>query len=380
LHLKINQRSFLLAAIFSLVISIPAFSQYGILQDKDAIKLTRQAIDSIYNLNYPAADKMIHELEGSLGDYPGVLLLKAFYMSWKYRPIKKDQQAFNDFEKLLFKSVSVCDSLLTINQEDPEATFFKLTSHAYLAQLYSDNGMNMKALGEAKEAYTYMKAGFDMVDKNPEFYFPCGIYNYYREKYPEENPFYKSFMWLFRSGDMSEGISMLKKGMNQALFDNVECITYLFHIYLRYEDKPFMALPYARLLKDTYPQNLIYTSHYIENSIRMNQYNGLAPLVKKLLAGDKPFFKYLGEIYSGYLAEMVDKNYPAAIEHYKMADKLGDMDNVRIPNYDSILFYGMGRTYKKMGLEDLAHTSLKLSVKNAEYKSYRTPAEELLRK
>ena len=379
MHVKINQRSFLLPAIFWLVFSIPAFSQYGILKDKDAIKLTRQAIDSIYNLNYSAADRMIHELEASLGDYPGVLLLKAFYMSWKFRPIKKEQPAFKDFEKLLNKSIGVCDSLLTKNNRDPEATFFKLTAHAYKAQLYSDNGMNLKAIGEAKEAYDFMKTGFEMVDKNPEFYFPCGIYNYYREKYPEENPFYKSFVWFFRSGDMEEGIAMLKKGMNEALFDNVECITYLFHIYLRYEDKPTLALPYARILKETYPQNLIYTSHYIENSIRMNQYTGLAPLVNKLLAGNSNYFKYLGEIYSGYLAEMVDKNYPVAIEHFKAADKLGNMDNIRIPNYDSILFYGMGRTYKKMGLLDLAHVYLKQSVKNAEYKSYRTPAEELLR-
>jgi len=85
-------------------------------------------------------------------------------------------------------------------------------------------------------------------------------------------------------------------------------------------------------------------------------------------------------MYAGYYAEMVEKNYPKAIEHYKMADKLGNIDNVRIPNYDSILFYGMGRTYQKMGLDDLAHVSLKQSVKNAEYKAYRSSAEELLRK
>jgi len=378
--LKIYQKSVLLIFIFCLTLSIPGFSQYGNLKEKDAIKLTRQALDSVYNLNFPAADKLIRQLEDGLGDYPGVLILKAFYMSWKYRPIKKDQPAFPDMEKLLNRSIVVCDSILSIRPDDPEATFFKLTSHAYLAQLYSENGMNMKALGEAKSAYNYIKAGFDMVDKNPEFYFPCGIYNYYREKYPEENPFYKSVIWFFRSGDMAEGIEMLKKGSKSALFDNIECYTYLFHIYLRYEDKPTLALPYARFLKDKYPRNLIFTSHYIENSIRMDQYAGLSPLVEKLLKSDSPYFKYLGEIYAGYLAEMTEKNYPKAIGHYKAADKIGNANDTRLTHYDSILFYGMGRTYKKMGLEDLAQVSLKQSVKNAEYKSYRTTAEELLKK
>jgi len=378
--LKINLKPFLVIFLFCLTQGNAGFSQYSNLKNNDVIRLTRQALDSVYNLNFPAADKAIHQLEGQLGDYPGVLILKAFYMSWKYRPIKKDQPVFADFEKLLNHSISICDSLLEINQNDPEGTFFKLTSHAYLAQLYADNGMNMKALGEAKSAYNYIKTGFDMVDQNPEFYFPCGIYNYYREKYPEENPFYKSFIWFFRSGNMAEGIEMLKKGSKEALFDNVECYTYLFHIYLRFEDKPAYSFPYIRILKDKYPRNLIFTSHYIENSIRLNQYAELGPLIEKLLSSEVKFHKYLGEIYAGYYAEMVEKNYPKAIEHYKMADKLGNIDNVRIPNYDSILFYGMGRTYKKMGLEDLAHVSLKQSVKNAEYESYRSSAEQLLHK
>lgn len=376
--MKISQKPFLLSVLFCLALSIPAYSQYGSLENKDAIRLTRQAIDSVYNLNFPAADKLIRQLESGLGDYPAVLLLKAFYMSWKYRPIKKDQQAFVDFEKLLNQSTSVCDSILSFNPNDPEATFFKLTSHAYLAQLYSDNGMNMKALGEAKEAYGYVKSGFALVDQNPEFYFPCGIYNYYREKYPEENPFYKSFIWFFRSGDMAEGIEMLKKGSKEALFDNVECYTYLFHIYLRYENKPALALPYAEYLKKKYPRNLIYTSHYIENSIRMNQYTGLEPLIEKLQSSEMSLYRYLGEIHAGYYAEMVEKNYQKAIDHYKMADKLGNIDNVRIPHFDSMLFYGMGRTYKKMGFGELAHSSLKQSIKLAEYKAYRTPAEKLL--
>jgi tetratricopeptide (TPR) repeat protein len=124
-----------------------------------------------------------------------------------------------------------------------------------------------------------------------------------------------------------------------------------------------LALPYAEYLKKKYPRNLIYTSHYIENCIRMNQYTGLEPLIEKLRSSELNLYRYLGEIHAGYYAEMVEKNYQKAIDHYKMADKLGNKDSVRTPHYDSMLFYGMGRTYKKMGFSELAHSSLKQSVK-----------------
>ncbi len=364
---------------FWFLLSSPALGQYKILDDPEAVKLTRQAIDSVYNLNFAAADILIAQLDKKLGDYPGVLLLKAFYASWKFRPIKKEHQAFVDFEKLLSRSIAVCDSMLLKNPDDVEASFFKLSAHAYLAQLYTDNGMNMKALGEAKTSYHYIKVGFEMLDRNPEFNFPCGIYNYYREKYPEENSFYKSFVWFFRSGDKEQGLAMLKTGAEKSIFANAECNTYLFHIYLRYEDKPQNAIYYAQLLKKKYPQNLIFLANYIENSMRLNQYAGLLPSIERLLASENIHYRYLGEIFYGCYAEMVEKNYQKAIEHYKSADKLGAVNNSREPHFDSILYYDMGRCYKKMGLTELADASLKQSIKSAEYKIYRTPAEKLLR-
>ncbi|MEZ0611599.1 hypothetical protein ACAW74_24015 [Fibrella sp. WM1] len=43
---------------------------------------------------------------------------------------------------------------------------------------------NLKAVGESRKAYVYMKDGFQLMDKNVEFYFSTGLYNYYVERYP----------------------------------------------------------------------------------------------------------------------------------------------------------------------------------------------------
>ena len=356
----------------------PSIAQYQILEDHDALEKVHQAIDSIYNLNFDAADILIEELDQDLGDYPGILLLKAFYIRWKHRPIKKEHSSFKQFENYLNKGIQKSEELLKQEDDNIEASFFLMACHAFLAELYTNNGHNFKALGEAKNAYKFIKYGFDHTDDNPEFYFSSGIYNYYREKYPEENPFYKSFLWFFRSGDMQEGLNMLKKGSVQAVFTKAECFTYLFHIYLRYEDNPEQAIYYSHLLKNKYPNNLYFLSNYIENSIRLYRYDNLFPLIEKLLDCDNDFYQYIGNIFAGQYYEEFKQDISKAMAHYEKADALGQQDELRVLHYDSILYLGMGRISKSVGNNDIATKYLKQSVKSAEYKAYRKDAEALL--
>ena len=173
---------------------------------------------------------------------------------------------------------------------------------------------------------------------------------------------------------------MLKIGARNAVFTKAECLTYLFHINLRYEDKPINAIYYARILKEKYPNNLHYISNFIENSIRLEAYDELYPYIKRLLESENKYYQYLGEIYYGIYLEKNDKNLTGASTHYKKANKLGDQGEIRIPHYDSMLFLGMGRINKKLGYEDQANSYFKKSLKSAEYIAYRKAAEEELEK
>lgn len=379
-QLKIKLLIYPFSFLILLWLAPPSFSQYKILEDKDAIEKVNMAIDSIYNLNFDAADVIIADLEENLLDYPGTLLLKAFYVKWKYRPIKIEHKSYALFESYLLKGIEKSEAMLDHDKNDVEANFFLMACHSFLAELYVDNGQNFKALGEAKDAYKYIKIGFEKMEENPEFYFSSGIYNYYREKYPEENPFYKSFLWVFRSGDMEEGLNMLEQGYFNAVFTRAECLTYLFHINLRYEDKPEESIYYSILLRDKYPNNLHYISNYVENSVRLEKYVDLLPHINRLLQSENHFYQYLGGIFYGVYIEKTSGELNEAISQLKVADNLGDVEEIRIPHYDSILFLCLGRIYRKIGNEDLANQYFKKSIKSAEYIAYRTEAEELLMK
>ncbi|NJN27407.1 MAG: hypothetical protein HC819_16255 [Cyclobacteriaceae bacterium] len=344
--MKTYFQPYLIALVFWFMVALPASGQYKILEDKGAVRQVQQAIDSIYNLNFAAADPIIAELDRKLPDYPGILLLKAFYTNWKYQPIKEGHPSFELFETYLLKAIDKSLAMLAEDEDNIEATFFLLASHGFLAELYSENGQNLNALGEAKLAYKYIKIGFEHTAENPEFYFSSGIYNYYREKYPQENPFYKSFLWFFRSGDMEEGLRMLKKGAQLAIFTKAECLTYLFHINLRYENKPQTAIYYARQLVEKYPRNLVYVANFVENKIRMDQYDGLIAMISQLRTDKSAFYRYVGEVFYAIYLEKSVKNPELATAHYLKADKIGDIDHIREPHYDGMIYLGLGRIYR----------------------------------
>ena len=67
-----------------------------------------------------------------------------------------------------------------------------------------------------------MKTGFDLMHKNPEFYYTTGLYNYYREQYPESHPGYKTVVWVLAGGDKEKGLQLLHKASKEALFTKTE--------------------------------------------------------------------------------------------------------------------------------------------------------------
>ena len=133
------------------------------------------------------------------------------------------------------------------------------------------------------------------------------------------------------------------------------------------------------MLKEIYPNNLHYISNYIENSIRLEAFDELHPDIELLLASEKDYYQYIGKIFYGIFLGKNGGSLNEALEQLKIADKLGDQKEIRVPHYDSILFLEMGKIHKKLGNEDLAKNYFKKSVKSAEYIAYRKDAEEMLK-
>jgi len=353
-------------------------AQETIFDNEPVKREVEKCIDHIYNLEFTKANSMIIQLERALDEEPALYLLRAFYTYWKDKPLKKGNPDYDQFERYLEKTLELSNAILDQNEEDEEASFFKMAAHAYLALLYLENGENLKSVGEAKVAYDYVIDGFELVDKYPEYYFPCGIYNYYREKYPEEHPLFKSLVWVFRSGDMEEGLQMLNKGARQAVFTRVECLNYLAHIHLHYEGNYGTSIKYGRQLYQKYPNNPTFIALLSEAYMRQHQYSLAKPLNTALMESEVEYYVYVGHVLHGIYLEKHERKHQSAMQYLRRADALGARLDMRSPHFDSQLYFCMGRIYYESSNKEQARDHFKKALREVEYNQFEKEIEDAL--
>jgi hypothetical protein len=194
------------------------------------------------------------------------------------------------------------------DKKNEEAIFFSLAAHGYLAQYYADEKSIFKAIREANNAYAYMKLGFNMLYDHSEFYYTTGLYNYYREQYPEMHPLYKPFMWFFAGGNKQLGLEQLKIASQDAVFTRVEALNYAAHINLRYELNPAKAEKFAVQLVKEFSRNNLYKAIYIETLLTLEKFSEARPLIFELESANSSYFKMIGEVYKATLLEKQEKN------------------------------------------------------------------------
>ncbi len=353
-------------------------AQTPLLNDKVTSRLILQAMDSIYDLNFAAAGSIMEKIGKRIPGNPGFFLLQAFLIGQKDIPLRSGTAAYDQFEGLLQRTIEESTKLLDKNEDDVEGIFFSLAAHGYLALLYADNDKELKAAGEAKDAYDFIKLGFDLTGSFPDFYFYCGLYNYYREAYPKLHPYYKAVVWLFREGDKDLGLEMLKKGSETALFTRTEDLSYLGYIYLRYENDPKQALTYNEKLVRKYPHNLIYRVMYVENLLALKKCHQAYSSTDILRKSDKPYFQYIGEIFYGNYLETALSDLNGALNAYRIAKKIAGQNRVYDPHFDSILNLGLGRINKKMGNTKTATDYFRKAYEKAVYPAQKAEAESWL--
>jgi len=356
--------------------STAQFKNFSISEDK--IRIIQQALDSIYNLKYSGADSLINSLEKEIPEYPGLYLLRAYYYIWKYKPLQEDNPSYADFIRVSDSVLVKSALMLQKKEDDQEAVFYALSIHAMLARLYVDAGYNWKAIKEAQKAYQYLKYGMDYSETFPEFNLYCGIYNYYRVKYPEDNPFVKPILWFFMDGDKDKGLQMLERGGELGLFTRIECLTYLFHIYFRYEFLPAKSIYYSKKLYESYPNNETFTALLIENLIYLNQFDEAEILVARIDSSQQDYYRYASRIYHGLISEKHDNNLVEARNYYLSAIKIGQESTAKTPHYESLCYLGFGRVNLKEGKKQEAKKYLSRAEKISEYGFVRNEASRLL--
>ncbi len=191
-----------------------------------------------------------------------------------------------------------------------------------------------------------MKQGFELKETYNEFIFTTGIYNYFREGYPDEHPALKPLVWPFHKGNKELGIQQLKKAFNECIFTKMEALMYLADIYLNYEKKPNEAIKYSTKLVTISPGNLLYKAYHVNTLIQTKNYQKAIPHIQKLLKSTHPPYKYIGHIFQGVLEHRYHKNEKKAEEHYLVVDNLPTNTKNRLTEYIHYVYSGLENIYE----------------------------------
>ena len=327
------------------------------------------AVKHLYNFDFETADSLIADISNETPGHPVGPFLEGLSLYWKNYPLLPGEQKTADYIALMDTSVTRAGRFLDANEKDVEGTFFDLVGRAMLLLYYADNGVTSGYFKNILPAYHDVMRGFDMMDKFNEFYFTTGLYNYYREAYPDAHPVYKAATMFLKSGDEEKGLKQLEYAARHCVFLKVEANLYLSYIYLNYENNPKMSVEHMRRLHAWYPDNTYFLCRYAETLLINKQFDKAKPLLSQIAkAGRKDdYVKMKGLILSGFYNENTRHNLLIARHNYlnglKLSNKFGEIAE----NFQAIAYWGLSRIYKQQHQEEKASHYKDLAREHSSY-------------
>lgn len=347
-----------------IVIGFKSHAQF--LEDEEAIAKTLKGLDYLYNLQAAQAETEFAAVKAKYSDHPVRFLLNALQIQWKNIPIDQNPAALNTYLAELNKCVNASNKYYDKPAYKMESTFFLLAGHGFLALAENYGGSFVSATQEARKALKFFKEGKKYKDSNAEFLFANGLYNYYRERYPETKPIVKPVMVFFDSGNKALGLAELEKSFKTSVFSRTEAATYLRDIYIKYEANFGKAMQFSSAIQKKYPNNYIFRIAQIESLLLNMKFDEAEKLNESLKGMSNPVASLSYYMFEGYINEHKYKNYTEAETAYKKALKIKYNDRFT-KEYVAFAYLGLARCAKQTDKKNEARNYYKQCLKYAEY-------------
>jgi len=301
--------------VFSILL-ITNSANAQILKDSSILVQIKKDIDCIYNLEFEKARELNLKIAKSYPGHPVQFLLKGLLTYWKNYPMLYSSSERISMEEDLRQCIRLSEK--HGNKEyKAEYLLSDLCARGLLIKFYDDNNQTFKVISLATSTYKYMRQSFSFTGDCSDLNYYTGVYNFYRESYPEVYPVYKPLALLFPPGDMKNGLKQLNTSAINAVVLRGESFFLLSSIYLNFENKFQQALQYSRPLHEMYPENIQYFAQYIKNLLLLKQYDDAEKLIIASLKenGNKYYLAQLN-IFKGILQEKKYHDIPLAQEYY----------------------------------------------------------------
>ncbi|MCZ2489386.1 hypothetical protein [Aquirufa antheringensis] len=271
-------------------------SQAQILQDPTAKAQITAGLTNLYQYDFRESAAIFNSLKAKYPRHPAPYLLLAMQWEQQYFPLKDHPAQGKNYLAHLEKAFELGKEMAERDENDLEASFFCTASLGFLAAYEADQHNFMRVVSYAKQAYSFLKIGLKNTDKQPEFLYSTGMYNYYSVAYPDLHPVLKPFMFLFQDGNKRVGLTQLEAGTRRTTFVKNECLFYMGYVQNKYEGNPLRALAYNQILSDNFPNNHWYLLQRAELLTLAGKFEEAEPFIEKMEVLKTPY--YTGAAYT----------------------------------------------------------------------------------
>jgi hypothetical protein len=286
-----------------------------VLKDTATLKLVKETVDQIYNMRFNDAGETTNLIRERYPEHPVGFLLNGMIIYWKNYPLLTGSDASRDFENQMRLCISKCENFAPENEA--EFLLANLCARGGLLAFYTGNDLSSKAFSLGRTSYRYLMRSFEFMGTFPDFYYFTGLYNYYREAYPDVHPVYKPLFALFPRGDRLKGMNELRTAFKESIFLRAEASTFLSSNYKFFENDFVNALYFSRLIFNEYPLNIVYSINYIEDLLLNGKYDEAEKLIESPDSKtDNKYYQAQLTILRGILAEKKHDDLNRAEQEY----------------------------------------------------------------
>jgi hypothetical protein len=316
----------LLKCIIAVIICLhSSTAKTQILNDTAAIRILTDGMQHIYNLEFDNATTAYEVLSRLYPDHPVLNLYNGMKIYWENFPMLPNSETRTIFEMEMRKCIEISNNdNCPSPQYEAEYLLSNICARGFLMLFFSDNDLSSEVTPLVKSSYRILMRTFNYTSSCPDFYYFTGIYNYYRDAYPQVYPIYKAVAFMFPPGDLELGLRQLELCGKNSIALKAEAYAILSWIRMNFETNFNEALPWSKHLAVQYPSNPLYKIYYIKNLLLLKKYEDAEMIISNLgIAGENRFCIAAITIFNGIIQEKKYRNDDAAASLFRNGiDKL----------------------------------------------------------
>ncbi len=296
-----------------------------LLMDENVQFEATEAVNNMYNFKFEKAEKDFTTLKNKYPNHPMPYFLMGLSNWWKIMPtLDTDMEVYADvFNAYMDSTILFGEKLYDADEKNYEAAFFLSAAYGLKARYFGEKGKYGKATINGKNALCYMEKYSNDNQLSPEFLFGKSLFNYYAVWIRENYTLLRPVLAFFPKGDKEKGIKQLKEVSYNAFYTRTEAQYFLMRIYGVEEGKEELALPVARYLATTFPDNAYFQRSFARYSFSQGQWNETEKVSEEILYKiniGMPGYENISGRYASFFLGRINmykhRDYAKAKEYY----------------------------------------------------------------